>query len=31
MANMGAPDIASLGPHFLMWKDLEDLKRNTRP
>jgi L-lactate dehydrogenase (cytochrome)/(S)-mandelate dehydrogenase len=31
MANMGAPDIASLGPHFLMWKDLDDLKRNTRP
>ncbi len=31
MANMGAPDIASLGPHFLMWKDLEDLRRNTRP
>jgi (S)-mandelate dehydrogenase len=31
MGQMGAPDIKSLGPHFLMWKDLDDLKRNTRP
>ena len=31
LAQMGAPDIASLGPQFLMWKDLDDLKRNTRP
>jgi hypothetical protein len=21
----------TLGPHFLMWKDLDDLKRNRRP
>jgi len=31
LAQMGAPDIASLGPQFLMWKDLDDLKRNARP
>lgn len=31
MAQMGAPTIASLGPQFLMWKDLDDLKRNVRP
>jgi (S)-mandelate dehydrogenase len=31
MAQMGAPDIASLGPDFLMWDDREDLKRNRRP
>jgi hypothetical protein len=28
---MGAPDLKSLGPQFLMWKDLDDLKRNARP
>ena len=31
MANMGAPDIKSLGPQFLMWKDEEDRRRNARP
>jgi (S)-mandelate dehydrogenase len=31
MAQMGAPDIQSLGPQFLMWKDPDDLKRNVRP
>jgi isopentenyl diphosphate isomerase/L-lactate dehydrogenase-like FMN-dependent dehydrogenase len=31
MAQMGAPDIASLGPQFLMWKDEDDLRRNRRP
>ena len=31
MAQMGAPNIASLGPQFLMWKDMDDLKRNVRP
>jgi (S)-mandelate dehydrogenase len=31
MANMGAPDIKSLGPQFLMWKDADDLRRNVRP
>ena len=31
MGNMGAPDIKSLGPDFLMWDDQADLKRNTRP
>jgi len=31
LAQMGAADIASLGPQFLMWKDAADLKRNTRP
>lgn len=31
MGNMGAPDIASLGPDFLMWDDQADLRRNTRP
>ena len=30
LAQMGAPNIASLGPQFLMWKDLDDLKRNAR-
>jgi L-lactate dehydrogenase (cytochrome)/(S)-mandelate dehydrogenase len=30
MANMGAPDIKSLGPQFLMWKDEKDLERNLR-
>ena len=31
MAQMGAPDIKSLGPQFLMWKDPDDLRRNVRP
>jgi (S)-mandelate dehydrogenase len=31
MGQMGAPDIASLGPQFLLWKDLDDLERNARP
>jgi len=31
LAQMGAPDLKSLGPQFLMWKDLDDLKRNARP
>lgn len=31
MGQMGAPNIASLGPDFLMWDDPEDLKRNRRP
>ncbi|MBN9322612.1 MAG: alpha-hydroxy-acid oxidizing protein, partial [Delftia acidovorans] len=31
MGQMGAPDIASLGPDFLMWDEPEDLKRNRRP
>ena len=26
MAQMGAPDIKSLGPQFLMWKDQDDLR-----
>jgi len=30
MAQMGAPDIRSLGPQFLMWKDADDLRRNAR-
>jgi L-lactate dehydrogenase (cytochrome)/(S)-mandelate dehydrogenase len=30
MAQMGAPDIKSLGPQFLMWKDQDDLRRNVR-
>jgi L-lactate dehydrogenase (cytochrome)/(S)-mandelate dehydrogenase len=30
MANMGAPDIKSLGPQFLMWRDEDDLRRNRR-
>lgn len=28
MMQMGAPDIRSLGPQWLMWKDDEDLRRN---
>lgn len=28
MAQMGAPDILSLGPHFLTWSHPDDLKRN---
>jgi L-lactate dehydrogenase (cytochrome)/(S)-mandelate dehydrogenase len=31
LAQMGAPDLKSLGPQFLMWNDLDDLRRNTRP
>jgi (S)-mandelate dehydrogenase len=31
MGQMGAPNIAALGPEFLMWDDQEDLKRNRRP
>jgi L-lactate dehydrogenase (cytochrome)/(S)-mandelate dehydrogenase len=31
MGNMGAPDIKTLGPDFLMWDDQADLRRNTRP
>jgi L-lactate dehydrogenase (cytochrome)/(S)-mandelate dehydrogenase len=31
MGQMGAPNIASLGPQFLMWKDADDLRRNARP
>jgi L-lactate dehydrogenase (cytochrome)/(S)-mandelate dehydrogenase len=31
MAQMGAADIASLGPHFLMWDEPGDLRRNIRP
>jgi (S)-mandelate dehydrogenase len=30
MAQIGAAKIADLGPHFLMWKDEEDLRRNRR-
>ena len=30
LAQMGAATIADLGPHFLMWKDEEDLRRNRR-
>jgi len=30
LAQMGAARIADLGPHFLMWKDEEDLRRNRR-
>jgi L-lactate dehydrogenase (cytochrome)/(S)-mandelate dehydrogenase len=30
MAQMGAAKISDLGPHFLMWKDEEDLRRNRR-
>src|SRR5262249_56987630 len=28
MAQLGAPDIRSLGPQFLMWEDSDDLRRN---
>jgi (S)-mandelate dehydrogenase len=31
MAQLGAPDIASIGPQFLMWNDAADLSRNVRP
>lgn len=30
MGQIGAPDIASLGPDFLMWDDEEDRRRNRR-
>lgn len=30
MAQIGAARIADLGPHFMMWKDEEDLRRNRR-
>jgi len=30
MAQMGATKISDLGPHYLMWKDEEDLRRNQR-
>ena len=29
-AQIGAPKISDLGPQFLMWKDVEDLRRNKR-
>jgi (S)-mandelate dehydrogenase len=31
MTQIGATDIAALGPQFLMWDSDEDLKRNRRP
>ncbi len=30
MAQIGATKLAELGPHYLMWKDEEDLRRNRR-
>ena len=30
MAQIGATKISELGPHYLMWKDEEDLRRNRR-
>jgi L-lactate dehydrogenase (cytochrome)/(S)-mandelate dehydrogenase len=30
LAQMGAPNLTSLGPQFLLWRDLDDLKRNAR-
>jgi L-lactate dehydrogenase (cytochrome)/(S)-mandelate dehydrogenase len=30
MAQLGATKISDLGPHYLMWKDIEDLRRNRR-
>ena len=30
MAQLGVTKIADLGPEFLMWKDVEDLRRNQR-
>jgi L-lactate dehydrogenase (cytochrome)/(S)-mandelate dehydrogenase len=30
MAQIGATKIADLGPQYLMWKDIEDLRRNRR-
>ena len=31
MTQIGAPDIASLGPQFLMWEGEDGLRRNSRP
>ncbi len=31
MAQIGATKISDLGPQYLMWKDIEDLRRNQRP
>ena len=31
MGQMGVPDLASLGPDFLMWEKSQDLLRNRRP
>ncbi len=31
MQHLAAPDIKSLGPHLLMWKNEDDLRRNLRP
>ena len=31
MAQIGVTKIADLGPQYLMWKDIEDLRRNQRP
>ena len=31
MGQMGVPDLAVLGPDFLMWEKPEDLLRNRRP
>ena len=28
MQHLAAPDIKSLGPHLLMWKNEDDLRRN---
>jgi (S)-mandelate dehydrogenase len=30
MAQIGATKIADLGPHYMMWQDEEDLRRNRR-
>ena len=30
MAQIGATKISDLGPHYLMWQDEEDLRRNRR-
>jgi L-lactate dehydrogenase (cytochrome)/(S)-mandelate dehydrogenase len=30
MAQLGVTKISDLGPHYLMWKDIEDLRRNQR-
>jgi (S)-mandelate dehydrogenase len=30
MAQLGVTKIADLGPQFMMWKDDEDLRRNSR-
>ena len=31
MAQLGAADVAGIGPQFLMWKDAGDFSRNVRP